>query len=159
MRELLSLLGYQVSEAANGQEALGVLAKEKVSLLLTDLFMPRMDGIQRLRHVRKSGEPVPGIIAVTGEIHLGRQTTVAAASLLGAHVVLIKPFTKDQLVGAISVATRASSRSPVKSISAGRRRSPPPRCSARTWFSSSRSPRISWWGPSRSRPGRHRGHR
>ena len=108
MRELLQLLGYQVSEAANGFEALKVLANEKVSILLTDLFMPRMDGIELLRHVRKSNEPVPGIIAVTGEIHLGRQTTVAAASLLGAHVVLIKPFTKDQLVGALSVATRAA---------------------------------------------------
>ena len=115
MRELLRLLGYQVSEAANGLEALRVLANEKVSILLTDLFMPRMDGIELLRHVRKSGDQVPGIIAVTGEIHLGRQTTVAAASLLGAHVVLIKPFTKDQLLGAISVATKAVGASPARS--------------------------------------------
>ena len=108
VRDLLGLHGYQVAEASNGLEALRVLAKERVAILMTDLFMPRMDGIELLRHVRKSREPLPGIIAVTGATHLGRQTTVAAASLLGAHVVLIKPFTSDQLLSAIAAASTAA---------------------------------------------------
>ncbi|MBI4499677.1 MAG: response regulator [Gemmatimonadetes bacterium] len=108
VRDLLGLHGFQVAEASNGVEALRVLAQERVAILMTDLFMPRMDGIELLRQVRKNREHLPGIIAVTGETHLGKQTTVAAASLLGAHVVLIKPFTTDQLLGAIAVATKAA---------------------------------------------------
>src|SRR5438552_11963102 len=70
MRQLLGFHGYQTAEAANGIEALRVMEQEPVSLLITDLFMPRMDGIELLRNVRRNATHLPGIIAVTGDLHL-----------------------------------------------------------------------------------------
>ncbi|MBI4503293.1 MAG: response regulator [Gemmatimonadetes bacterium] len=108
MSQLLRLCGFRVAIAANGVEALALLPKHPVSVMMTDLFMPRMDGIELLRNVRKRGAPSPAIIAVTGDLHAGRETTAAAAGLLGAHAVLIKPFNKHQLLQAIEVATAAA---------------------------------------------------
>jgi CheY-like chemotaxis protein len=105
MSQLLRLCGFRVAIAADGIEALDLLAKQPVSVMMTDLFMPRMDGIELLRNLQHRGGPSPAIIAVTGNLHAGRSTTAAAAGLLGAQAVLIKPFSKHQLLNAIAVAS------------------------------------------------------
>lgn len=89
LRWVLSPVGVRVLEAANGELALGVLERESVDLILVDLNMPVMDGIELTRTVRSrtdlSGLP---IIMLTTE---QRDVDVQAALDAGASVYLTKP--------------------------------------------------------------------
>jgi len=105
LQQLLILHGYRVLEASDGIEALQILKGEAVSVLLTDVFMWRMDGIELLRQLRKNPKKSPpGIVAMTGVAHLGDSTTAALVATLGAHAVLIKPFSTQQLLDALAAA-------------------------------------------------------
>jgi two-component system chemotaxis response regulator CheY len=85
----------EVYEAADGLEALKVLGTQKVSLVLADINMPNMDGLQLLRKLKEEEQwkAVP-VIMVTTE---GGQAKVLAAAELGASGYIRKPFTSDQI--------------------------------------------------------------
>src|SRR5687767_14473586 len=65
-RYMLEHHEYQVLEAANGTEALACLETTRVDVILTDLYMPSMDGLSLLSAVRESPPPQPRIIAMSG---------------------------------------------------------------------------------------------
>lgn len=85
----------QVHEAGDGLEALEKLKTNKVGLILSDINMPNMDGIQLLSELKASEEwkHVP-VIMVTTE---GSQAKVMEAVNLGAAGYVRKPFTADQI--------------------------------------------------------------
>src|SRR5437868_12292303 len=71
MDHLLATLGFRVLCASNGVEALAKMEKYPVALILTDLFMPEMDGIELIRRLQnQTDKPIPPIVAVTGDTHL-----------------------------------------------------------------------------------------
>jgi two-component system chemotaxis response regulator CheY len=84
-----------IHEAGDGQEALELLKTNAVSMILTDINMPRMDGLQLLAALKAapewSGTPV---VMITTE---GGETKVAEAVRLGAAGYVRKPFTADQI--------------------------------------------------------------
>ena len=84
-----------IHEAGNGQEALDLLKAHSVDLVLTDINMPKMDGIQLLAAVKASPQwrAVP-VVMITTE---GGETKVAEAVRLGAAGYVRKPFTADQI--------------------------------------------------------------
>src|SRR4051794_14538490 len=83
--------GYQVIEAVDGQDALAKLSEKPVNLIITDLNMPRMDGLTLLRTVRsdpgKKGLPV---ILLTTESAADKKEAGRAS---GATGWIVKPFT------------------------------------------------------------------
>lgn len=85
----------EVFEAGDGQEALTVLKSQKVGLILSDINMPNMDGLQFLTEVRAIEEwkTVP-IVMITTE---GSQNKVLEAVQLGATGYVRKPFTAEQI--------------------------------------------------------------
>ncbi len=85
----------EVYEAADGLDALKVLDTQKVSLVLADINMPNMDGLQLLRKLKEDEQwkSLP-VIMVTTE---GGQAKVMAAAELGAAGYIRKPFTADQI--------------------------------------------------------------
>jgi CheY-like chemotaxis protein len=87
--------GHSVVQVTNGREALIALEGAKFDLVITDLVMPDMDGLELIRKIRK---PHPGlrIIAISGKFH---GAFLKAAELLGAKATLPKPFTKENLLG------------------------------------------------------------
>jgi CheY-like chemotaxis protein len=97
--ELLRLKGFFVSTAQNGIEALSALKAKRFSCLVTDLFMPEMDGVELISHVRRY-DPAIKVIAVSGR-SLGRTDYLRAATLIGAHVNLVKPVEPDRLIEAL----------------------------------------------------------
>src|SRR5205823_14938162 len=99
MNYLLTSLGYRVGVVSTGEEAIKYITHYPVDLVLTDIYMPGMDGIELVKHLRKR-DRCP-VIVVTGDTHLAVETTTAAAKMLGAHSVLIKPFSKAQLAQAL----------------------------------------------------------
>ena len=105
MEHLLSGLGFRTVIASNGHEALKTLERQKVFVVLTDLFMPRMDGLELLKRMQVADQVMPPVIAVTGDAHVAASSVGSAAANLGAKTVLIKPFSRDQLAAAISFVT------------------------------------------------------
>jgi two-component system chemotaxis response regulator CheY len=84
-----------IHEAGDGQEALETLRKQRIDLVLSDINMPKMDGLQLLASVRASAEwrGIP-VVMITTE---GGETRVAEAVKLGASGYVRKPFTADQI--------------------------------------------------------------
>ena len=84
-----------VHEAGDGQEALDLLRAHKIDLVLTDINMPKMDGLQLLGAIKASPQwnGIP-VMMITTE---GGETKVGEAVRLGAAGYVRKPFTADQI--------------------------------------------------------------
>ena len=90
--------GIEVSElreAGNGAEALAVLAQSGVDLILCDINMPIMDGLEFVRRLKdmKNANGVP-VVMITTE---GSESHVVQALSMGAKGYIRKPFTPDQV--------------------------------------------------------------
>jgi two-component system chemotaxis response regulator CheY len=85
----------EVLEAGNGAEALGVLQKNQVDLILCDINMPVMDGLEFIKQLStvENAKGVP-VIMVTTE---GSESHVVEALSSGARGYLRKPFTAEQV--------------------------------------------------------------
>ncbi len=100
MREMISFTlsnaGYTVIQASDGKEALIRLGQTRVDLVITDLNMPNMDGLELIRRVRTlaSCKYVP-IIMVTTESQAEKKQ---AGKMAGASGWIVKPFRGEQLV-------------------------------------------------------------
>ena len=97
LMQVLEREGHQVRGAPNGRLGLDLLKKEPVTLVVTDLFMPEMDGVELVRTVRKQFPSVK-IIVISGGAYEGQVQLLGLASGLGAAAVLQKPFELDELV-------------------------------------------------------------
>jgi two-component system chemotaxis response regulator CheY len=84
-----------VFEAGDGQDAMEILKANRVDLVLTDINMPKMDGIQLLAAIKASPQwsSLP-VVMITTE---GGETKVGEAVKLGAAGYVRKPFTADQI--------------------------------------------------------------
>jgi len=85
----------EVKEAANGAEGLGALKEAPVDLVLCDINMPVMDGIEFLRQLKTVGnaKDVP-VVMITTE---GSESHVVQALSMGARGYIRKPFTPEQV--------------------------------------------------------------
>jgi len=85
----------EVREAANGAEALGALQDSTVDLILCDINMPVMDGIEFLRQLQtiECAKGVP-VVMITTE---GSESHVVQALSIGARGYIRKPFTPEQV--------------------------------------------------------------
>ncbi|HEX2543323.1 MAG TPA: response regulator [Ramlibacter sp.] len=100
--ECLSLIGYKVTEAANGSEALAQLATAKPDLLVVDYAMPDMTGAEVISEARKLVGDVPVILAT------GYADMAAVERLAGKPKILRKPFDIAQLGDAVSTVLDAA---------------------------------------------------
>lgn len=83
---------YEVSLAHNGEEAIEVLKKKKFDLVITDLVMPKMNGIELLMAIQKI-QPSLKIMAMSGGGGInGRFDYLPVAQLIGAEKIFRKPF-------------------------------------------------------------------
>lgn len=102
MRRILELslksLGHSVIEAGDGVEALAVIEQQSVDLVLTDLRMPRMDGIALLQALRERNQDVP-VIVMTAYATI---ETAVAAMKLGAVDYIIRPFEMETVEMAVT---------------------------------------------------------
>jgi two-component system, NtrC family, response regulator AtoC len=93
--DLLQDEGYEVLEARNGSEVLTqVAAHPEVNLLLMDVVMPDMDGIETLERLRKQGYEVP-VIVMTAQ---GTSSTAIRAIQMGAHDYMLKTLLNDDVL-------------------------------------------------------------
>ena len=92
----LAARGFQVFSAANGLEALAFFNTEKLDLIVLDVMMPHMDGLEVCRRVRQTST-VPILILTA----LGEESDKVAALDMGADDYLTKPFGVDELLARV----------------------------------------------------------
>ena len=98
MKDLLEEKRYQVFCASNGSDGILLNEQKNPDLILLDLRMPEMDGIETLRNIRKHDEKVL-VIILTG---YGCPDTIRDAVDLNVSEYLSKPFENEDLVSVIS---------------------------------------------------------
>jgi two-component system chemotaxis response regulator CheY len=108
MRDLvaqtLTQAGYEVDQAKDGVEALTLARSAKFDLVLADLHMPNMNGIELIRALRADGNyRMTPILMLTNETDLAMRREGKAA---GATGWIVKPFFPDQLVDSLNRALR-----------------------------------------------------
>ncbi len=89
----LQRVGYQVDSAASGEEALEMIARQNYDVILTDIRMPGISGVELLARVRESA-PEAIVILLTGYASLD---TAVESLRLGAHDYLIKPSSSQDI--------------------------------------------------------------
>ncbi|MCL4491164.1 MAG: response regulator [Nitrospirae bacterium] len=103
MRQLVSFAlkdaGYEVISAVNGKDALVKLDGVKIGMVLTDLNMPEMDGIEFIKQLRgTSGYRFTPIVMLTTE---SQESKKQEGKQAGASGWIVKPFTPNQLIDVI----------------------------------------------------------
>jgi CheY-like chemotaxis protein len=101
IRAALEAIGYQVLEAADGKEALDLLGSQAVDLIVTDLWMPNLDGVELLKRLRATNANIRVIAISGGGMRKPIDVSAALAQTWGADAVLYKPFDNDDLVAEI----------------------------------------------------------
>ncbi len=97
LREILESDGVEVAEAADGVEALERLDADPFQLVISDLRMPRVDGLELLRKARARSQP-PKVILITAH---GSEKHAVEAMKLGAFDYFRKPFEMDELLAVV----------------------------------------------------------
>jgi two-component system nitrogen regulation response regulator NtrX len=95
---LLSDEGFEVTTAANGYEALKIIDTESPDLVLLDIWMPGIDGIETLQEIKREN-PYIQVIIITGH---GTIETAVKATKLGAFDLIEKPLSIDKIIVAIN---------------------------------------------------------
>jgi two-component system chemotaxis response regulator CheY len=103
MRDMLMLTladaGFDVLQAVDGQDGVDLLEKENVDLIITDINMPRMDGYEVIRQLRRRPEhKATPILVLTTESETDKKNIAREA---GATGWLVKPFDPDKLIATV----------------------------------------------------------
>lgn len=97
LREILEPLNHSVLEAGNGREALPLVAQHEPDLMIVDILMPEMDGLETIRYLRRKGYRMP-IIAMPAGKYLTAKRYSEFAKTFGADDVLMKPFGRAEVL-------------------------------------------------------------
>ena len=98
IKDILTKNGYEIAaEAENGQKAVEKYAEVKPDLVLMDITMPEMDGIQSLKKIKEL-DPAANVIMCSA---MGQQAMVIEAIQSGAKDFIVKPFQADRVLEAV----------------------------------------------------------
>jgi two-component system KDP operon response regulator KdpE len=115
LRTVLSSQGYQVRTAAEGEAALASFSEFRPELVITDLFMPHMDGLELCRRIRSMSTVPIIVLSVKGE-----ERSKVEALDSGADDYVTKPFGIDELMARVRAALRRGGGEPeLSSFEAG----------------------------------------
>lgn len=93
--------GHEVVQARDGREGLRLLRRAPCDVVLTDILMPEMDGLELLRGVLREFPAVRVVAMSGGSSRLPGSDSLRMAGMLGAHALLHKPFTVSEAIEAI----------------------------------------------------------
>jgi two-component system response regulator MprA len=104
VRRILAYNGYSVTVAATGDEALSRLLERPPDLIVLDLMLPGIDGMEVARRVRAAGDNVPILMLTARDAVLDRVQGLEA----GADDYLVKPFAPEELLARVKALLRRS---------------------------------------------------
>ena len=98
LRTMLEAAGHEVREASNGRIGLALYRDRPPDLVITDIRMPEMSGLDMILELTREFLNAK-VIAISGE--QGEEHVLGVAKLLGARQTLHKPFSMEQLLNAV----------------------------------------------------------
>jgi CheY-like chemotaxis protein len=98
---MLKRAGYEVAQAKDGEEGIELCTSLDPEVIVTDIFMPRQDGIDVLREVKTRAKQ-PRVVAISGGSPRLQLDFLNVAEKIGADAVVQKPFTPSQLLQAVT---------------------------------------------------------
>ncbi len=99
IKDTLQKNGYtEIVEAGNGEQALATYVAEKPDLVLMDITMPVMDGLEALRRLREMDSSARVVMCSA----MGQETMVVDALKLGAKDFIVKPFKPDRIMKTVN---------------------------------------------------------
>lgn len=98
VQEMLEIQGFRVISAPNGQEALACLTSEPIDLVITDLVMPQMNGIDFVQQLRQIRPDVPVIVVSGSTRNIMQRYGIDTIQVPGANASLSKPFKSTDLL-------------------------------------------------------------
>lgn len=107
MASALSALGYNIVTAEDGEEGLKCFRENSIDLVITDIYMPKMDGLELIQTLRKIAPEVK-ILATSGDNRDYSHDALDWAEAAGAFEILEKPFEHDQFIDMIKTIIVAS---------------------------------------------------
>lgn len=100
IKATLATKGFEAITAQDGEKALKILGDKTVDIIITDINMPNMDGIELIRQLRQNkNSAYTPILVITTE---GNDTTKQAGKQAGASGWIVKPFKPDVLIAAVT---------------------------------------------------------
>ncbi|TCZ73033.1 response regulator transcription factor [Paenibacillus albiflavus] len=102
LKRALAFEGYSVTTAANGAEGLKAMLTQDPDLIILDVMMPQIDGLEVCRRIRESGSQVP-IIMLTAKDEISDRVRGLD---MGADDYLVKPFALEELLARVRVSLR-----------------------------------------------------
>lgn len=100
LKVVLERAGYEVDEAADGQEGIHRFRTAPSDLVITDLIMPHKEGLETIIDMRKEF-PDLKIIAISGGARGSSENYLRTAKLCGAERIFAKPFDNRELLAAV----------------------------------------------------------
>ena len=98
VQEVLEIQGYKVITAPDGEQALACLAAQTIDLIITDLVMPKMDGIDFVKQVRTIKPDLPVIVVSGSTRNIMQRYGIDSIQVPGANASLPKPFKSVDLI-------------------------------------------------------------
>jgi len=98
--QFLADLGHETMQADNGKTGLRLMQQERPDLIITDIMMPEMDGLEILMKIRKDHDDIP-VIAISGGLRTLPVNFLQQAKLFGAKYVFEKPVSFGVLQNAV----------------------------------------------------------
>lgn len=104
LAQMLSQDAHRVTVSGDGEEGLRLVGQVKPDLIITDILMPRKDGIETIIELARTHSNIPVIAVSGGRRSLSAEFNLESASLLGVKATLAKPFARADLRQAIAKA-------------------------------------------------------
>ena len=98
VQEVLEIQGYNVISAPDGEQALACLAAQTIDLIITDLVMPKMDGVDFVKQLRKIKPDLPVIVVSGSTRNIMQRYGIDSIQVPGANASLPKPFKSVDLI-------------------------------------------------------------
>ncbi len=100
LRQILEHAGYEVEEASNGEEGIKRYSEKQADLVITDIIMPKKEGIETITDLRIEFPDVK-VIAISGGGRLGPEPYLELAESFGANRIIMKPFSAGEILDAV----------------------------------------------------------
>jgi two-component system chemotaxis response regulator CheY len=107
IRETLEQVGYHITEARDGKEALEQYRLAPADLVIMDILMPNQDGLETTVALRREFPDVRVIVITGGSDMIGMLNFLDVAKMLGAHSTLQKPFEMKALLDTVQAELQA----------------------------------------------------
>ena len=102
VKEILEVNGFNVIDAADGDAALGWLAQVKIDLVITDLVMPNVDGVELVQKIRTQYKQLPIIVVSGSGTAVTKRFGIESINISGATASIAKPFKSTELIALVN---------------------------------------------------------